>query len=337
MKELDSRRSALEQKVATATAQFGPRWPEVQALRRELEDVRQQLANEQRKALEQAQVEYNLAVAHRERLLAALAAQNRLADQLTQDSIQFNVLKREVETDRQMHDGLLQRMKETDVSSGLKPANVHVLDRGSVPTVPSSPNIPLNLAMGLMLGLMSGVALAVAAEFFDHTVKTSDDVELDLQLPCLGAIPAFDKSWKEASGGLLMPLNARGAHPSRAYLTTGDTYWESYRALRTSGPVVLVRRKVPHHSHRVRSPGRRQEHHDRQPRNRARADRLADGDRRTGHATAEAVQHASHISHARAQSLPFGAMRTEHGDSRDRDSEPVSSCRRVRCRGILRS
>ena len=138
MRDLDSRRSALEQKLATTTRQFGPRWPEVLTLNQDLSEVRQQLANEKRKALEQASVEYNLAVAHRARLATALAAQNRLADQLTQDSIQFNILKREVETDRQLYEGLLQRLKETDVSAGLKSANVHVIDRGHVPTLPFS-------------------------------------------------------------------------------------------------------------------------------------------------------------------------------------------------------
>src|ERR1700737_1829000 len=156
------RRSEFERKLATATAQFGPKWPEVLTLNQELSDVRQQLANEKRKALEQANVEYNLAVAHRERLAAAVASQNHLADRLTQDSIQYNILKREVETDRQLHEGLLQRLKETDVSAGLKSANVHVIDRGHVPTVPSSPNVPFNLALGLMLGLMSGVMFASA-------------------------------------------------------------------------------------------------------------------------------------------------------------------------------
>ena len=65
---------------------------------------------------------------------------------------------------RQLHEGLLQRLKETDVSAGLKSANVHVIDRGHVPTLPSSPNVPRNLALGLMLGLMAGIMLVVGLE-----------------------------------------------------------------------------------------------------------------------------------------------------------------------------
>ena len=233
-RELDSRRADLEQKLATATMKFGPKWPEVTTLTQQLDEVRSQLATEKKKALSQAKVEHDLAVGHRDRLAAALQDQTQRADQLTQDSIGYDILKREAETDRQIHEGLLQRLKETDVSSGLKSGNVHVIDRGHVPRLPSSPNLPLNLTLGLMLGLIAGVAVASAVEILDRTIKTPEDVERDLRMPFLGAIPAFDKSWKEENHGLLVPLDQGRptalAHANRA----SATYWESYRALRTS-------------------------------------------------------------------------------------------------------
>jgi len=233
MRELDSRRSTLEQKLANLTQQFGPRWPEVLTLNQELSEVRQQLASEKQKALDQAKVEYTLAVAHRSRLADALATQNHLADQLTQDSIEFNILKRGVETDRQLYDGLLQRLKETEVSAGMKAANVHVIDRGHVPALPSSPNVPFNLMLGLTFGLMSGVLVASTIEFLDRTIKTPEDVERELRLPYLGAIPAFEKSWKTATGGLLVPLTS-ASDTSHYISSAADVYWESYRAIRTA-------------------------------------------------------------------------------------------------------
>jgi capsular exopolysaccharide synthesis family protein len=234
MKDLDGRQSELEQKLAAATLRFGPKWPEVLALNQQLEDVRKQLVEEKRKALRQAKVEYDLAVMHRDKLAAALEDQNRLADQQAQDSIQYNLLKREAETDRQMHDGLLQRLKETDVSAGLKAGNVHVIDRGHVPTRPSSPNVPLNLALGMMLGLMGGLAVASAVEMLDRTIKTPEDVERDLRLPFLGAIPAFEKSWKQANGGYLAAVGQVGFDPPAGTDIASSVYLESYRALRTS-------------------------------------------------------------------------------------------------------
>jgi len=234
MRELDSRRSDLEQKLATATAKFGPKWPEVLTLNQQLDDVRNQLAAEKKRAIRQAKVEYDMAVAHRERLAAALASQNQLAGQLSQDSIQYDILKREVETDRQLHEGLLQRLKETDVSAGVKSGNVHIIDGGHVPKLPTSPNVPVNLSLGLIVGLVFGLGTAAGIEFFDRTIKTPEDVERELRIGFLGAIPSFDANWKQATQGHLMPLEssrpAALAHPDMA----SSIYWESYRALRTS-------------------------------------------------------------------------------------------------------
>ena len=234
MRELDTRRSDVEQKLATATAKFGPKWPEVLTLNQQLADITAQLANEKRRAIRQAKVEYDMTTAHRQRLAGALESQNRLAEQLNQASIQYDILKREVDTDRQLHEGLLQRLKETDVAAGLKSGNVHIIDRGHAPRLPSSPNVPITMTLGLLMGVITGVVAARGVDFFDRTVKTPEDVERELHVAFLGAIPRFDKTWKESTGGILMPLHAPQSLPQATVQASSAVYWESYRALRTS-------------------------------------------------------------------------------------------------------
>jgi capsular exopolysaccharide synthesis family protein len=234
MKDLENRRSGLEQKLATVSQRFGPKWPEVQTLTQELADVRKQLVNERQRIIDQARVDYTLTSARREKIAAALAEQNRVADQVSQDSIQYNILKREVETGRQLHEGLLQRMKETDVSVGLKATNVHVIDRGHVPTRPSSPNVRFSLALGLMFGLVLATACTIGMEMLDRTVRTPEDVERQLRLPFLGAIPAFSESWKQANGGILVPVKGSPEDGPYYVNAAAEVYWDSYRALRTS-------------------------------------------------------------------------------------------------------
>jgi capsular exopolysaccharide synthesis family protein len=234
MISLDGKRSDLEQRLATATLQFGPKYPEVERLTKELANVRSQLQSERTKILAQAKVSYDVSTSHRARLLRAIDDQNRRADQLTQDSIQYNLLKREVETDRQMHEGLLQRLKEMDVSVGLKALNIHVIDKGHVPTLPTLPNVPLNLGLALALGLICGALVAYSVDFFDRTVKTPEDVERVLRVPFLGAIPAFTPDWRDASGGHLLAV-ANDEQPAAPVIDeSAAVYWESYRALRTS-------------------------------------------------------------------------------------------------------
>jgi polysaccharide biosynthesis transport protein len=242
-KNLESRRSEMEQKLATLRLKFGSRWPEVVALNEQLNDIRNQLDTERRKALRQARVQYDLATVHQQRLMSAIREQKVLADQLTQDSIQYDMLKREVDADRQLHEGLLQRMKETDISAGLKAGNVRTIDRGHVPRWPSSPNVPLNLSLGLILGVIAGLCAATSAELIDRRIRTPEDVERELRVPFLGAVPKFSKEWTLENGGYLMPL-----HESTARLLPstrqGSVYWESYRALRTS--LLFSPEKRPH-------------------------------------------------------------------------------------------
>ena len=92
------------------------------------------------------------------------------------------------------------------------------------------------MGLGLALGLMAGFMMACFSEFVDRTVKTPEDVEQALGLPFLAMIPAFQKSWKEATGGLLVQGAGRaGEHTLAPYVNaSAHPYWESYRSLRTS-------------------------------------------------------------------------------------------------------
>ena len=111
----------------------------------------------------------------------------------TGTSIQYNILKREVEQNRQIYDALLQRYKEIGVAGGIGQTNVSIVDRAAVPDGPFSPNIPFNATLGLLAGLAIGVALAVLAHLLLDNVVTPGDVRSKLGLPVLGVIPEVDE------------------------------------------------------------------------------------------------------------------------------------------------
>ena len=104
-------------------------------------------------------------------------------------SIQYNILQREVDTNRSLYDALLQRYKEIGVAGGVGTAPVSIVDRADAPTFPYKPNLFMNLLMGLGAGLLAGLAGAVGLEFVSDTIKTREDVRNKLRLPCLGAVP----------------------------------------------------------------------------------------------------------------------------------------------------
>jgi capsular polysaccharide biosynthesis protein len=70
-------------------------------------------------------------------------------------------------------------------------ANVQIIDQAVIPSSPSYPNKPLNLAIGLILGMMLGVMIIFVIEFFDVRVKTPEDVDTITGFVQLGVIPEF--------------------------------------------------------------------------------------------------------------------------------------------------
>ena len=104
-------------------------------------------------------------------------------------SVRYNILAREVETNRQLYDGQLQRFKELSAAAGVTTNNIALIDRANTPAVPSSPSLKLNLAVALLFGLVAAAALVAWREQRDDAVRAPADVERKLELPALAAIP----------------------------------------------------------------------------------------------------------------------------------------------------
>ena len=151
-------------------------------------------------------------------------------DQLKQDvlslqdrSIQLNILRREVDTNRQLYDGLLQRFKEVGVAAGIGTNNISVVDEAKVPSWPYKPNLRTNALLALVLGLLGGVGLAFLFEHLDDTFRRPEELEKQLGLPVLGVIPKTPLVRGEAR-----PIALVGHDDPRS------AFAEAYRSVRTA-------------------------------------------------------------------------------------------------------
>jgi polysaccharide biosynthesis transport protein len=133
-------------------------------------------------------------------------------------SIKYNILQREVDTNRTLYDGLLQRYKEIGVAGGVGTNNISVIDRAEIPGAPSSPKLTLNLLVSLLAGTMLGVAGAFGLEYLDDTFKSPEDVESGLAMPVIGIIPRPHQ----------------GVALSNALADARSSVSEAYRSLRTA-------------------------------------------------------------------------------------------------------
>ena len=188
---LRQRRAEVAAERARLLATFEPGYPQVEALTSQLAELDRSIATEESRVRNSGQRAYNAAL-QRERQLEAEVAQLRGA--LTgqnQASIQYNILQREVDTNRELYNALLQRYKEIGVA-GVSANNIAIVDQADVPQNPSSPSLPLNLVLALLAGMVLSGGFVFARTQIDQTLRDPADVRRLLGLAQLGTIPAMD-------------------------------------------------------------------------------------------------------------------------------------------------
>lgn len=203
-----------QQKLQT----FKPEYPEMLQLKGQIDELNRQISQETGGVRASVKAEYDAAAAQESMLKGQIAALRTEALDVDGRSIQYNILKREVDTNRQLYDGLLQRFKEIGVAGNVRSNNISIIDRAEVPNGRFKPNLALNLAIGLLLGGMLGVLVAFLLEFLDDTIKTPEDVEQKLKLAVLGVIPKLGP--KESLAEVSRDIRSH--------------FSEAYRSVRTS-------------------------------------------------------------------------------------------------------
>ena len=235
---LREKEADLNTLYAQLTTQFGSGYPKVVELNNQIKQVRAEIAKEQTRMQQRIRDEY-LGALQRENLLAsAFEQQKQEANRLNESAITYSVLKRDAESNRQLYQNLLERLKEAGVSAGLRSSNIRVVDVARTPTYPITPNLPRNLMLGLLLGLGAGIGLAFVLESLDRTVRNMEEVRAISTVPALGMIPLQLASNNGKMRKRLKPVPDGDEPPKLPTLITHarpkSEAAEAYRALRTS-------------------------------------------------------------------------------------------------------
>ena len=231
---LRSKQADLKIQVAELSTQFGSSYPKVAQLSNQLKEIVAQIQAETKKIAGHVRSQYMASLQRENMLRAALEKQKQEANKLNQSAIEYSFLKRDVETSRQLYEGLLEKLKEAGVTAGLRSSNVKIVNAARVPMAPSEPNIPRNLAFALVLGLTSGVGLAFLLENLDNTVRTPEQAQIISGLPSLGMIPQGSKSIEASNQKRLTVASSKEAVELVTQARPQSQMAESYRALRTS-------------------------------------------------------------------------------------------------------
>jgi succinoglycan biosynthesis transport protein ExoP len=195
-----------------------PRYPAMVELKAQIDELDARIQSTAATIRQSVKSQYEAAVAQENNLGRQVDALKASDLDLKNRSIKYNFLQREVDTNRTLYDGLLQRYKEIGVTGGVAANNVSIVDRAEAPLRPSFPNPLLNLSLGLLAGLACGVLGAFAAEALDQAIQGPSDVDRKLGLPILGAVPLLTK----------------GVTPQEAMMDSRSAFWEAYYSIRTA-------------------------------------------------------------------------------------------------------
>jgi succinoglycan biosynthesis transport protein ExoP len=184
--------NTLQRRDAELSATFGPGNDERKKIQNQIDDTKKSIQAEQDRIVQTIRTEYDSAVNKEQLLASAVQEQENVVTTMNQQIIQYNILKREVESNKALYEGLLTRLGEASVSAGLRASNIRVIDEAEVPRSPVKPQRSLNMALGLLVGLTTGVGLAFFQDYMDSSIKTPDDITKHLKLPILGTVPKIE-------------------------------------------------------------------------------------------------------------------------------------------------
>jgi capsular exopolysaccharide synthesis family protein len=219
-------KAKLEAEYQDGLRVYKPAYPSMQRLKSQIDEIQAKIGQEAGQVRAAIKGDYQAAV-EKERLLSAQLEQTKNELLTLQDnSIQYNSLKREADSNRTLYEGLLQRMKEVGVAGGIDVNNISIVDKAEVPTGRFKPSLRNNLLLAMFLGLFGGVGLAFLFEQVDDTLKTPEEAERYLGLPVLGVIPIVKEMAGVGEDDPKLALSAQ-TDPRSAFA-------EAYRSVRTA-------------------------------------------------------------------------------------------------------
>lgn len=178
-----------QRKVSSLVKRYGPKHPKMIAAKADLKEAKLRVRKRIREVMSGLEKEYKVAGANVQSLRQSMGAAKGEIQKISRKGYQLGVFEREVETNRQLYELFLGRLKETSETSGMQSANARVVDPAVPAVKPSKPKKKLIVLVAAFVGLFLGIVWAFLLEHLDNTLKGSGDMEDRLGLPVLGLLP----------------------------------------------------------------------------------------------------------------------------------------------------
>lgn len=167
---------------------YGPEHPQIIRLKSQIKETKSKIAKEVKNILDSIGIEYRVTKKQEKSLIKALEEQKKEALKLNEKEIQYNVLKRDAESNRIIYNNLLKRVKESAITENMGLSNVSIIDPAAVPNSPFKPKKRRDILLAIMIGLFGGGGFAFFLEYLDNTIDTPEKIQRYLKIPFLGPL-----------------------------------------------------------------------------------------------------------------------------------------------------
>lgn len=237
LKDLYAKYLYTEIEAKRLSGVYGPKHPELKKISNKINSLRSKIRVEIGKMMQNLRSERAVLSARERSLQSAMGSYERQAIEANSKELAYNFLEREVETNRQLYNMLVSKIKEAKVTGAITQGTLQLAEPAMLPTEPVKPRRKLNVLAGFFFGLILGIGLALTRDIMDQTIHNGEEAERYLDLPVLAEIPKIKR-----------PERYRGdkkdwLQPNVIQMPMNSHFTESYRMLATNLSLSQLRRQ----------------------------------------------------------------------------------------------
>lgn len=204
LKEYQTQLVTLRRQLADLSSSFTDQHPKVANVEAQIAAMETALEKRRGDVVSRIRNEYTAASRNEKLLSANYAAQTGVVSAEASRIAHYSVLKREVDTNRQLYDVMLQRVREADLASAIPTSDTHVVEPAAPPRSPYKSNVVFDALLGSISGMITGAALILRRARSYCGIQNPGQIAIELQVPELGLIPATSTQRSRVAGFLGM-------------------------------------------------------------------------------------------------------------------------------------
>lgn len=184
---------SLRRDHSEKSQKFGPKHPIMISISQKVKVIEEKIPEEIGRLLRAVEIDFKASLAREKSMFSALKVQKREVRGLNKSFVKYNLLKQDAKNHKRLYDVLVNRMKETNLSSKFNESNIRIVDPAEIPSSPIRPRTKINIIIAMIMGALGGIFLIFLRESLDMTVNSLETIERQLRMPFLGAMGLFNK------------------------------------------------------------------------------------------------------------------------------------------------